>query len=176
MDKINFREHPPGRLVGQAPCGCGFARSPVRDSNEPTGGGVRAKRTRQTALGAGGGFMPGNQVCRFTQVLAAPLLTGIARVAGTTSARAARQARLVYMKASIIITPKKAVLDPQGKTIQGALEHMGYPGITEVRVGKYLEVELSGVDRETARRQLDEACHRFLSNPVIEDYRLEIHD
>lgn len=80
------------------------------------------------------------------------------------------------MKASIIITPKKAVLDPQGKTVQGALEHMGYLGVKDVRVGKYLEVDLAGVDADTARRQLDEACHRFLSNPVIEDYRLELHD
>ncbi len=80
------------------------------------------------------------------------------------------------MKASIIITPKKAVLDPQGKTVQGALEHMGYQGVKAVRVGKYLEVDLAGVDPETARRQLDEACHRFLSNPVIEDYRLELRD
>lgn len=80
------------------------------------------------------------------------------------------------MKASIIITPKKAVLDPQGKTVQGALEHLGYTGVKDVRVGKYIEVELTGPDRDTARQQLDEACHRFLSNPVIEDYRLELHD
>ena len=78
------------------------------------------------------------------------------------------------MKAKIIITPKKAVLDPQGKTVQSALEHMGYAGISSVRVGKYLEIELQGDDRESARRQLEEASHRFLSNPVIEDYRLEI--
>jgi len=78
------------------------------------------------------------------------------------------------MKAKIIITPKKAVLDPQGKTVQNALEHMGYQGIGAVHVGKYLEVELSGNDRESARKQLDEACHKFLSNPVIEDYRLEL--
>jgi phosphoribosylformylglycinamidine synthase subunit PurS len=78
------------------------------------------------------------------------------------------------MKAKIIITPKKAVVDPQGKTVQTALEHMGYQGVQAVHVGKYLEVELSGTDREAARRQLDEACHKFLSNPVIEDYRLEI--
>lgn len=78
------------------------------------------------------------------------------------------------MKAKIIITPKKAVLDPQGKTVQSALEHMGYNGIQDVRVGKYLEIELGAIDKETARRQLDEACHRFLSNPVIEDYKLEI--
>jgi phosphoribosylformylglycinamidine synthase len=81
-----------------------------------------------------------------------------------------------HMRASIIITPKKAVLDPQGKTVAGALEHMGYQGVKDVRVGKYLEIELAGLDREVARRELDEACHRFLSNPVIEDYRLEIHD
>jgi len=78
------------------------------------------------------------------------------------------------MKAKIIITPKKAVLDPQGKTVQSALEHMGYTGVGAVHVGKYLEVELTGTDKETARQQIDEACHRFLSNPVIEDYRFEI--
>jgi len=78
------------------------------------------------------------------------------------------------MKAKIIITPKKAVLDPQGKTVQSALEHMGYQGIGAVHVGKYLEIELSGDDKDAARRQLEEACHRFLSNPVIEDYRLEL--
>lgn len=78
------------------------------------------------------------------------------------------------MKAKIIITPKKAVLDPQGKTVQNALEHMGYAGVTGVHVGKYLEIDLAGTDREAARKQLDEACHKFLSNPVIEDYRLEI--
>jgi phosphoribosylformylglycinamidine synthase len=51
---------------------------------------------------------------------------------------------------------------------------MGHQGITAVHVGKYLEIDLNGIDREEARRKLDEACHRFLSNPVIEDYRLEI--
>ncbi len=78
------------------------------------------------------------------------------------------------MKAKIIITTKKAVLDPQGKTVQNALEHMGYKGVTAVHVGKYLEIELMGSDKAAARQQLDEACHKFLSNPVIEDYRLEI--
>jgi phosphoribosylformylglycinamidine synthase len=78
------------------------------------------------------------------------------------------------MKAKIIITPKKAVLDPQGKTVQSALAHMGYPGVGAVHVGKYLEIELTGGDKDAARKQIDEACHRILSNPVIEDYRFEI--
>ena len=82
--------------------------------------------------------------------------------------------RNLTLNLKITITPKKAVLDPQGKTVQSALEHMGYQGIGAVHVGKYLEIELTGADREAARRQLDDACHKFLSNPVIEDYRLEL--
>ncbi len=81
------------------------------------------------------------------------------------------------MKAKIIITPKKAVLDPQGKTVQSALEHMGYQGVIGVHVGKYVEIDLApGTDRAAAQQALDEACHRFLSNPVIEDYKLELTD
>ena len=78
------------------------------------------------------------------------------------------------MKARIVITPKKAVLDPQGKTVQNALALMGYTGIGAVHVGKYLEIEVSGADKEAARKQIDDACHRILSNPVIEDYRFEL--
>jgi phosphoribosylformylglycinamidine synthase PurS subunit len=78
------------------------------------------------------------------------------------------------MKAKIIITPKQAVVDPQGKTVQSALEHLGYTGIGAVHVGKYLEIELNNGDPETARQQLSEACRKFLSNPIIEDYHLEI--
>lgn len=78
------------------------------------------------------------------------------------------------MKAKIIITPKKAVLDPQGKTVQSALAHMGYSGIGGVRVGKYLEIDLAEANPQTVRQQIDEACHKILSNPVIEDYRFEI--
>jgi phosphoribosylformylglycinamidine synthase PurS subunit len=79
-----------------------------------------------------------------------------------------------FMKAKIIITPKKAVLDPQGKTVQNALEHMGYTGVGAVHVGKFLEIELPGNDKETWRKQIDDACHKILSNPVIEDYQFEI--
>lgn len=79
------------------------------------------------------------------------------------------------MKAKIIITPKKAVVDPQGKTVQSALAHMGYQGVTAVHVGKYIEIDLApGTDPAAAWKALDEASHKFLSNPIIEDYRLEI--
>jgi len=78
------------------------------------------------------------------------------------------------MRAKIIVTPKKAVLDPQGKSVQNALEHMGYKGVGAVHVGKYLEIELTGSDKESWRKQIDDACHKILTNPVIEDYTFEI--
>ena len=79
----------------------------------------------------------------------------------------------VYMRAKIIVTPKKAVLDPQGKSVQNALTQMGYH-VGAVHVGKYLEIELDGADKENWQKQIDEACHKILSNPVIEEYQFEI--
>jgi phosphoribosylformylglycinamidine synthase len=79
------------------------------------------------------------------------------------------------MKAKIVITPKKAVLDPQGKTVQNALAQMGYTGVTGVHIGKYIEIDLApGTDPAAAQKALNAAAHKFLSNPVIEDYKLEI--
>ena len=81
----------------------------------------------------------------------------------------------IPMKAKIIITPKKAVVDPQGKTVQGALEHLGYTGVAGVHIGKYIEIDLApGTDKSVAQKAIDEACHKLNSNPIIEDYRLEM--
>ena len=81
------------------------------------------------------------------------------------------------LKAKIIITPKKAVLDPQGKTVQTALEHMGYTGVTGVHIGKYIEIDLApGTDKAAATKAINDAAHKLLSNPVIEDYKLEISE
>jgi len=79
------------------------------------------------------------------------------------------------MKAKIVITPKKAVVDPQGKTVQSALEQMGYRGVTAVHVDKYIEIDLApGTDKAAAQQALNDAARKFLSNPIIEDYKLEI--
>ena len=95
----------------------------------------------------------------------------IARPAGSFSATFP----VARMKAKIIITPKKAVLDPQGKTVQNALEHMGYTGVTGVHIGKYIEIDLApGMDKAAAQQALNDAAHKFLSNPIIEEYKLEI--
>jgi phosphoribosylformylglycinamidine synthase len=78
------------------------------------------------------------------------------------------------MKARIIVMPKRTVLDPQGKTVKHALESMGFAGIKDVRVGKFMEIELEGGDTAEVQKKIDEACHKLLSNPVIEEYRFEI--
>jgi phosphoribosylformylglycinamidine synthase subunit PurS len=77
------------------------------------------------------------------------------------------------MKARIIVMPKKTVLDPQGKTVKNALESMSFKGIKSVRVGKFIEIELTGTDKAALKKKMDKACHELLSNPVIEEYRIE---
>ena len=78
------------------------------------------------------------------------------------------------MKAKIIVMPKKTVLDPQGKTVKNALESMSFKGIKEVRVGKFIEVELTGGNKAALKKTMDKACRDLLSNPVIEEYDLKI--
>lgn len=78
------------------------------------------------------------------------------------------------MKAKIIVMPKKTVLDPQGKTVKHALESMNFTGIKDVRIGKFMEIELEGGNKAELQKKIDEACYKLLSNPVIEEYTFEI--
>ena len=79
------------------------------------------------------------------------------------------------MKAEVYVTLKRGVLDPQGKAIHHAIETVGYTGIADVRQGKYFEIEVGdGLSPEAARAELDRIAREILSNPVIEDYRVEI--
>ncbi len=78
------------------------------------------------------------------------------------------------MKAKIIVMPKRTVLDPQGKTVKHALESLSFKGIKDVRIGKFIEVELAAGNKAALKKKLDQACHDLLSNPVIEDYTFEI--
>lgn len=78
------------------------------------------------------------------------------------------------MTAQIFVTLKKTVLDPQGQTIQRALNSMGHPEIASVRQGKYFEIELTGVEMATAEAVMAKVAEDVLSNPVIEEFRVEI--
>jgi phosphoribosylformylglycinamidine synthase PurS subunit len=77
-----------------------------------------------------------------------------------------------HMKAKVIVTPKKAVLDPQGNAVRDAMRHLGMPEVRNVRIGKYLEIDLDGKDVDLEKR-LDGLCRDLLSNPVIEEYSIE---
>ncbi len=75
------------------------------------------------------------------------------------------------MRAKVIVTPKAAVLDPQGAAVREAMQHLGMPEVKNVRIGKYLEIDLDGQGAEVEER-LRKLCRDLLSNPVIEDYEL----
>jgi len=80
------------------------------------------------------------------------------------------------MKATVYVTIKENVLDPQGTAVQGALHTMGFNAVEKVRIGKYLEVNLDTNDRAVAEAQLTEMCEKLLANTVVEDYRFELED
>ncbi|HKH80802.1 MAG TPA: phosphoribosylformylglycinamidine synthase subunit PurS [Methylovirgula sp.] len=77
------------------------------------------------------------------------------------------------MKASIIVTLKNGLLDPQGKAIEGALRSLDLAGIESVRQGKIFEVELATDDRAKAQDLLKTACEKLLANTIVENYRIE---
>jgi len=76
------------------------------------------------------------------------------------------------MKVSAIITLKTDVLDPQGKVIHQTLDGMGYKNISEVRQGKYFEIEVKENDPTKAKGQVEEICKKLLANLVIENYKI----
>jgi phosphoribosylformylglycinamidine synthase PurS subunit len=81
------------------------------------------------------------------------------------------------MKAYVYVSLKKSVLDPQGKTIQGALKKMGYKGLEEVRQGKYFELTLNGgLTRTEAEAEVGRMAREVLTNPVIEEFRFSFED
>lgn len=77
------------------------------------------------------------------------------------------------MKAKVVVMPKAAVLDPQGNAVRDAMQHLGMSEVKHVRIGKYMEIEL-GSDGGDIEQRLHQICRDLLSNPVIEDYHLEL--
>ena len=79
------------------------------------------------------------------------------------------------VKAYVYVSLKKSVLDPQGKTIQGALNKMGYKGLEDLRQGKYFEITLDGdLTKEAATAEVERIAREVLTNPVIEEYRFSL--
>jgi len=80
------------------------------------------------------------------------------------------------LQVKIFITLKNGVVDPQGITIKGALKSLGYEGIANVRLGKYIQMELNSKSREEVEKDIEGMCDKLLANPVIENYRYEISE
>ena len=78
------------------------------------------------------------------------------------------------MKAKVHVTLKPGILDPQGRAIQQSLATLGFTSVEEVRVGKFMEVELQETDIAAAEAKIKEMCSKLLANTVIEDYRYEV--
>ena len=80
------------------------------------------------------------------------------------------------MKATIYISLKNGVLDPQGKAIENALSQLGFNGVDNVRQGKMIELDLVDMDASEARNQLQEMCEKLLANTVIENFDIRLND
>ena len=76
------------------------------------------------------------------------------------------------MKVKVIVTLKNGVLDPQGKAIQQTLNGMTFTNVSEVRQGKYFDIEVNESDESKAKSQVEEMCKKLLANLVIEDYKI----
>ena len=77
----------------------------------------------------------------------------------------------------VVVTLKPSLLDAQGRVVEDALHSMGYANVAQVRIGKYMELELEAEetgDRTAMESQIKEMCNRLLANPVIENYRYEV--
>jgi phosphoribosylformylglycinamidine synthase PurS subunit len=80
------------------------------------------------------------------------------------------------MRVKIFVSLKSGVLDPQGKAIERSLHSLGYAEVRDVRMGKYLELNLENSSHQAAEVRIREMCDKLLANPVIEDYRFEIEE
>lgn len=78
------------------------------------------------------------------------------------------------MKAKVHVTLKQGILDPQGKAIEHALQSLGFQSASNVRVGKYMELDIEEKDRARAEVEVKAMCEKLLANTVIEEYRYEL--
>ena len=76
--------------------------------------------------------------------------------------------------ARVSVTLKPGIADPQGQTIERALPALGYEGVSDVRVGKVIELQVDAGDESEAKRRVEEMCERLLANPVIEAYEVTV--
>jgi phosphoribosylformylglycinamidine synthase subunit PurS len=77
------------------------------------------------------------------------------------------------MRATVLVRPKPGILDPQGQAVETSLRHLGF-AVTDTRVGRLVDVDLSTDDRAEALAQVEQMCEQLLANPLIESYAIEL--
>lgn len=78
-------------------------------------------------------------------------------------------------RVSVYVTPKAGVVDPQGAVVERALPALGHSSAKNVRIGRYITLDVQGTDAAKVNADVDDMCRRLLANPIIEDYRFEIY-
>ena len=78
------------------------------------------------------------------------------------------------MQVRVFVTPRKGILDPQGRAVESSLQSLGFKNVSTVKVGKYITLEIEARTASEARDEAKKMCKALLANPVIEDYRFEV--
>jgi phosphoribosylformylglycinamidine synthase subunit PurS len=76
----------------------------------------------------------------------------------------------------VFVTPRKGILDPQGRAAEGALKSLGFTNINSVHIGQYIVLDIATVSASAAADEAKKMCEQLLVNSVIEDYRFEVDD
>jgi phosphoribosylformylglycinamidine synthase PurS subunit len=78
------------------------------------------------------------------------------------------------LQVKVFVTPRKGILDPQGRAVEGSLKSLGFDGVGSVRVGRYIVIEIDAPSKSEAATAVKKMCDQLLANPNIEDYRFEV--
>ncbi len=92
---------------------------------------------------------------------------------GAANATRAREKR-EFLQVKVYITPRKGILDPQGRTVEHALQSLGFAGVSDVKIGRYITLDIDAKTPDEARASASKMCEQLLANPNIEDFRFEI--
>jgi phosphoribosylformylglycinamidine synthase subunit PurS len=78
------------------------------------------------------------------------------------------------VQVKVFVTPRKGILDPQGRAVEHALTTLGFKGVTGVKIGKYIVLDVDAPSTLAAREQVRRMCEQLLANPLIEDFTFEV--
>jgi phosphoribosylformylglycinamidine synthase len=78
------------------------------------------------------------------------------------------------LRVKVFVTPRKGILDPQGRAVEHALASLGFRGVSDVKIGRFIVVDVAAANAAEARETAHRMCERLLANPLIEDYTFEV--